>query len=141
MHTTSPNFAESNFMKIQDKRTLDICKINEKTSDIEIIKFSESTMNYLTDLLTNNSMLPADNIQIKNFYGLNSAAIEFVKDDRCLQVPINGLIDINMVFPQLHKFQEVKIDKLTYLKIMEFHSTRAIPLACEIADDLYKLYN
>lgn len=26
-------------------------------------------------------------------------------------------------------------------KIVEFHKSRSIPLACEIADDLYKLYN
>lgn len=30
---------------------------------------------------------------------------------------------------------------LLYPKIAEFHKTRSISLACEIADDLYKLYN
>ena len=42
---------------------------------------------------------------------------------------------------EIHAIFKVLPEDLINAKLVKFHKTRSIPLACEIADDLYKLYN
>lgn len=106
----------------------------------EVKYLDKASLSNIRKILNNCGLLPVDEIEIKVDTSINCSLLCFKKNIDTVKIPYLGIIDIDSVTNQLYKCFGVTELSLQ-AKIDIFHETRSIPLACEIADDLYKLYN
>ena len=106
----------------------------------EVKYLDKASLSNIRNILNNCGLLPVDEIEIKVNTDIDCSVLIFKKNIDTVKIPYFGTIDIEPVTNQLYKTFGVTELSLQ-AKIDIFHETRSIPLACEIADDLYKLYN
>lgn len=106
----------------------------------EVKYLDKASLSNIRSILNNCGLLPVDEIEIKVDTNINCSLLCFKKNIDTVKLPYFGIIDVDSVTDQLYKYFGVTNLSLQ-AKIDIFHETRSISLACEIADDLYKLYN
>lgn len=106
----------------------------------EVKYLDKNSLSTIRKILNNCGLLPVDEIEIKVDTVLKCSLLCFKKNIDTVKIPYFGIVDIKLVTNQLYNYFGV-IELSLQAKIDIFHETRSIPLACEIADDLYKLYN
>ena len=108
---------------------------------MKVVKYlDKDSLSKIRKILNNCGLLPIDEIEIKVNTSINCSLLCFKKNIDTVKIPYFGIINIDSVTNQLYKvFGITELSLQTKIDI--FHETRSISLACEIADDLYKLYN
>lgn len=106
----------------------------------EIKYLDKNSLSNIRKILNNCGLLPIDEIEIKVNTSIDCSVLIFKKNIDTVEILYFATIDIDSVTNQLYK--QFGVTELSLqAKIDIFHETRSISLACEIADDLYKLYN